>query len=345
MHHLHDVLGGEAGVLDVRHLVTAAVLHLFVGDEAVALGVVVELGAGIGVGHGDLDGLAVQDLGEVDCVADGLFGLTRQAEDEVGVDDEAEVVAVLDEVARTFDRGTLLDVLEDLRIAGLEADDKQTAASFLHGLEGVVVGGDARRAAPGDADGLELFAEFDGANLLDVEGIVVEEELLDVGEVLLCPCHFGGNVVGGTLAPGMAAESLGPQAERALRRATARGVERDVRVQKERHVVARDVHVARVDLGSPGHRVEVFDLRAIRIVLDDAVGVIVSVFVSFFIADAEDLVQGLAVGKLYDGEVELAAADKVEDFAFIQGAVRVRGDRGANKTNLDGGIRLLDGAC
>ena len=37
VHHLHDVLGGQAGVLDVGHLVAAAVFHLFVGDEAVAL--------------------------------------------------------------------------------------------------------------------------------------------------------------------------------------------------------------------------------------------------------------------------------------------------------------------
>ena len=159
-------------------------------------GEVVELGAGVGVGDGDLDGLAVERLGEVDGVADGLFGLAGQAEDEVGVDDEAEVVAVLDEVAGALDGGTLLDVLEDLRIAGLEADDEQAAAGFLHGLEGVAVGGDARGAGPGDAEGLELFAELDGAGLLDVEGVVVEEELFDVGEVLLGPLHLGGYVVG-----------------------------------------------------------------------------------------------------------------------------------------------------
>ena len=97
VHHLHDVVGGQAGILDVRHLVAAAVFHALVGDEAVGLGEVVELGAGIGVGDGDLDGFAIQGLGEVDGVADGLLGFAGQAEDEVGVDDEAEVVAVLGE--------------------------------------------------------------------------------------------------------------------------------------------------------------------------------------------------------------------------------------------------------
>ncbi len=40
----------------MRHLVAAAVFHLLVGDEAIGLGVVVKLGAGIGVRDGDLDG-------------------------------------------------------------------------------------------------------------------------------------------------------------------------------------------------------------------------------------------------------------------------------------------------
>ena len=287
------------------------------------------------MGDGDLDGLAVERLGEVDGVADGLFGLAGQAEDEVAVDDEAEVVAVLGEVAGALDGGALLDVLEDLRVAGLEADDEQAAAGFLHGLEGVVVGGDARGAGPGDAERLELFAELDGAGLLDVEGVVVEEELLDVGEVFLGPLHLGGHVVGGALAPGVAGERLRPEAEGALRRAAAGGVERDVGVQQERHVVAGDVHVALVDLGGPGHRVEVFDLRAVGIVLDDAVGVLV--------ADAENFVERLAVGELDDGEVELAAADEVDDRALVEGAVGVGGDRRADEGDLDGGIGALDG--
>jgi hypothetical protein len=184
------------------------------------------------------------------------------------VDDEAEVVAVLGELAGALDGGALLDVLEDLRVAGLEADDEQAAAGFLHGLEGVVVGGDARGAAPGEAEGLELLTELDGADLLDVEGVVVEEELLDLGEVLLGPLELGGHVVGGPLAPGVAAEGLRPEAEGALRRAAAGGVERDVGMEQEGHVVLGDVHVALVDLGGPGHRVQVFDLRAVGVVDD-----------------------------------------------------------------------------
>ena len=112
------------------------------------------------------------------------------------------------EVARALDGGALLDVLEDLRVAGLEADDQQAAAGFLHGLERLVVGGDARGAGPGEAQRLQLRAELDGARLLDVEGVVVEEEFLDFGEELLGVRHLGGDVVGRALAPRVAAESV-----------------------------------------------------------------------------------------------------------------------------------------
>jgi hypothetical protein len=44
--------------------------------------------------------------------------------------DEAQIVAILGELRGPLDGGALLDVLEDLRIAGLEADDEQAAAGF-----------------------------------------------------------------------------------------------------------------------------------------------------------------------------------------------------------------------
>ena len=108
-------------------------------------------------------------------------------------------------------------------------------------------------------------------------------------------------------------------------------------MQKKGNVVFSDVHVAGVDLGGPRHGVEIFDLGAVGIVLDGAGGV--------FIGDAEDLGERLAVGVLDDGEVELAAADKVDYGALVEGAVGVGGDRGADEGDLDGGVGLLDGLC
>ena len=96
------------------HLVAAVVGHGFVGDEAFFLGEVEELGAGKAWAMETWMVSQSSCLGEVDGVADGLAGLAGQAEDEVAVDDEAELVAVALEVEGTLDGGALLDVLEDL---------------------------------------------------------------------------------------------------------------------------------------------------------------------------------------------------------------------------------------
>ena len=151
VHHLHDVLGGQAGVLNVGHLVAAAVLHLLISDETIFLDEVEKLGAGKGMGDGNLNSLAIELLSEPDGVAYGSPGFTGKAEDEITVYDETKVMTVLHKIAGALDGGTLLDVLEYLGIAGLEADDQQPAPSFLHRLEGVIVGGDTGVAGPGEA--------------------------------------------------------------------------------------------------------------------------------------------------------------------------------------------------
>ena len=62
----HHVLPGQVRILQVRKLVAAVVGNGFAGEKAFAHTLIVELGAGIGMGHGDLDGLAVQLLGVFD---------------------------------------------------------------------------------------------------------------------------------------------------------------------------------------------------------------------------------------------------------------------------------------
>src|SRR6185369_11169541 len=270
VHHLHQVISWDVGIFDVCDLVSAGVYHvLFVDDEAVRLGVIVELGAGISVGDGDLDGLDVKFLGEVDGTANGFTSLAGETEDEVAVNDESEFFAVLYELTGALDGGAFLDVLENLRIAGFEADDEQAATGFLHGLERLVVGSDARGAGPGEPEGLELGAEFDGARLLNVKGVVVEEELFHVGEEFLCLLHLGGNVVAGAFAPWVSAECLRPEAEGALGGASAGAIQGDERMKQERYVVATDIEIARVDFSDVRQRIEVADGLRIRIVGDD----------------------------------------------------------------------------
>ena len=110
------------------------------------------------------------------------------------MDGQAQLLAILGELARPLHGGALLDVLQNLRVAGFVADDQQAAARVFHGLQSFEVGGHARGAGPGHPQRLQLRAKLDGARLLDVEGIVVEEELLDLRPILLGLRHFGGDL-------------------------------------------------------------------------------------------------------------------------------------------------------
>ena len=111
----------------------------------------------------------------------------------------------------------------------------------------------------------------------------------------------------------MPAERLRPQAERALRRAAARGVERDERIQQERHVVPGDVEIALVDVSDVRQRVEILNLRRVRIVDDLAV---------LQEGNSGNLFQRLAVGEVDDRVVEFLAADEIDHRAIAQTTFR-----------------------
>ena len=94
MHHLHNVVGRKAWVLYVCHLVAVAIFHLFIGDESILFDEVEELGAGKGMGDGDLNGLAIELLGELDGVTDRCLGFAGKTEDEIAMNDEPKFMAV-----------------------------------------------------------------------------------------------------------------------------------------------------------------------------------------------------------------------------------------------------------
>ena len=150
-------------------------------------------------------------------------------DDEVAVDVNADLLAVLDEVAAHLDGCALLDVLQNLRVARFETDDQQAAAGVGHGLQRLVIAMDARRAGPLEADRLEFLAERDDAVLANVERIVVEEEFLGLREHLVRLPEFARHVFHRAHAPGVAGKRLRPQAEGAKRRTSASGVERNER--------------------------------------------------------------------------------------------------------------------
>src|ERR1700722_2496534 len=170
VHHLKHVVFGQARIFDVRELMSAFIDHgSVVDDETILRGIVIELGAGIGVGDRNLDGLDVKSLGEVDGVADRFLGFAREAEDEIAMDGEAKLMTIASEVAGPFHGRAFFNVLENLRIAGFKAHNQQPASRFTHGLEGFAICGYTGGAGPGELQRFQFRAKLHCARFLDVE--------------------------------------------------------------------------------------------------------------------------------------------------------------------------------
>ncbi len=320
---------------DVRQLVSASVGQCFHAQEAFFGHLVVQLGSGHGVCQRHLDCFAVEFLGEIDGLVDRLLGFTRQANDEVAVDLDADLAAIFHEVTGHLDRGALLDVLQDLRVAGFEADDKETRTAVRHGLQFFILAVAARGAGPLEFQGLEFLAQFDGAILADVEGVVVEENLFHLREVAEGLFDFLHDVVHRTRAPGMSGNRLRPHAEGTEGRTAAGSVEGNERVQEKRDIVAFDLQIAVVNVRGEGQRVEFLrvELRT-RSIVDD--------FAILAEAGAKDLLHRLAVRVIGNGVVEFSAHHEINIFAGIQGLVGLDVPVRADESHLKRRVDFLD---
>src|ERR1700676_442552 len=319
----------------MRQLMAAGIGESFDAQKTFLAHLVMQFGAGHGVSERNLDGFAIQFLGEVDGLVDGFLGFTGQADDEVAVNFDADLAAILHEFAGHFDGGALFDVLENLRVAGFEAHDEQAGSAVGHSLQLFVLAVAAGGAGPLKFQRLEFLAQFNGTILTDVEGIVIEENFLHLREVTDGVFNFLDNVVDGTYAPGVAGDGLRPHTESAKGRATARSVEGDERIQEKRNIVIFDLQIALVDVCSERERVELGSLqvRALRIV---------DVFSVFAVAGAGNLFQRLAVSEFCDRVIELAAHHEIDVHAGVKGFVRPDVTVRANEGNFQGGIGFLD---
>ena len=147
--------------------------------------------------------------------------------------------------------------LENLLVAALVADQEQPQPGVLEGLDGVVVEVGAAVAAPGQAERRELLGDLAGARQVGGEGVVVEEELLDLREELLHVGHFVGDILRRADAVFVAADGLRPEAEGALGGASAAGVEAHVGMEQVADEILLDLQVALIDIGHPGQGVHV----------------------------------------------------------------------------------------
>ena len=170
-------------IFDVRQLVSAGIGERFHTQEAILGHLVVQLRARHGVRERNLDGFAIQFLRKLNGLVDGFLGFARQTDDEVAVNLDPDLLAVLHELARHLHGRALLDVLQDLRIARFESHDKEPRPAIRHGLQLFVLAVAARRAGPLKFQWLEFLAQLDGPVAANVERIVVEENFLHLREV------------------------------------------------------------------------------------------------------------------------------------------------------------------
>ena len=204
----------------------------------------VELGPGIGSRERDLERVRVDLAREADRVPDRLVRLARQAHDERAVDRDAEPVAVLREAPRRVDPGALADVVQDLLAAGLVSDEEQPQPVLPHDLAATRRGRSPSRCTTTSRRACRGARRSLRAREVVREGVVVEEVLLDLREEAVRAPDLLGHVFRRARAVAVAADRLGPEAERAPRAAAAPRVQRDVGVEQVADEVVLDDEVA-----------------------------------------------------------------------------------------------------
>src|SRR5204863_2934606 len=182
-------------------LMAAAIRQRFGIHRVVAGELLIEFRTRIGVRDGYLDRLHVEFFGEVECALDRLLGFSGKPDDEISVNPDADLLAILRELPCLLDRRALLDVLQNLRIAGFVSYNEEPRASICHGFQGLVIARHARRARPAESDRLELRANIENALLADVERIVIEEKFLRLRKQRQRLLHFPRDVLGRANAP------------------------------------------------------------------------------------------------------------------------------------------------
>jgi hypothetical protein len=194
------------------------------------------------------------------------------------VDGDPEVAAVGREAAGALHAQALLYVDEDLLVAGLVADEKETQPVVLHHLQRLAGHVGLGVARPGDPELAQTAGDRLGPRPVVGERVVVEELLLHLREQFVDQDGLGQHVVDAAGPVPVATDRLRPQAERAPGPASPPGVQRDVRVEQIPDVVVLGPQVPLVDRGH--------ERKAVHIGQDLPVGVVYHLSVRALIAKA-----------------------------------------------------------
>ena len=113
----HHLFARQAGIFDMRELMTAAVRRGLARHEIVAGELTVQFRSGVGMSNGYLYRFRIQFFCKIERTLDRFACFAGQPDDEVTVDSNAYFFAVFRKFARLLDRCAFLDVFQDLRIA------------------------------------------------------------------------------------------------------------------------------------------------------------------------------------------------------------------------------------
>src|SRR6266852_2861475 len=273
--------------------------------------------------------------GKPDGFFDRLLGLAGEAEDEGTVDRDAELVAVLGEAAGDVDPHALLDVVEDLLVAGLVADEQEAQPVVAQNLERRARHVRLGVAGPGDAEPAEFAGDRLGARPVVGERVVVEEELLDLRKIAPGQADFLDHMGDAAVPVAVPADGLRPQAEGAFRAAAAPGVERQIGVLQIADEIILDLEIAPVDLGHERQLVHILEHRPGPVVGDRPTAIA--------IAQPVDIGESAALGDLLDREVEFLAGDEINRARRGQAGFRLDRDLGADEADREPRVGILQG--
>src|SRR5262245_1368374 len=216
--------------------------------------------------------MRVDLLGETDCLLDSLLGLAGEAQNKGSMDDDAKFVAIFGEAAGDVDSHALLDIVQDLLIAGLVSDKQQAQAIIFHHLQRLAWNVGLGVAGPGQPEFTDFLGQRLDARQVVGQRVIVEEEFLHLREGRLSPTQLLDNMAYAAYAIAMAADGLRPEAEGAARFAATARVERNVRVLEIADEIVLDDEVAFIDRRYEAQHVHVLEDWAVLVVHDDAIG-------------------------------------------------------------------------
>ena len=158
--------------------------------------------------------------------------------------DDAKLAAILGEALGDVDQQALLDVVQDLLIAGFVADQQQTKAIVLHHFQRLARHVGFGIARPGDAELAQLLRQLFHAGRLSVSVSSSKKISFTCGKLSFTYFTSSTTCSIEREAIFVSADGLGPQAEGAARFAAAAGVPGNIRVHQIAAEIFGDVEIA-----------------------------------------------------------------------------------------------------